>query len=89
MPGPTDYPATNQYFGICKGCKKQILWTRTRKGKSMPVNPELIRFTPAGGPETFVTPDGDIVRGKRDSSSMRYGYISHFGTCPEAKRFKK
>ena len=85
----TDYPLTNQWFGICRGCKKQILWTRTKTGKAMPLNPEAIRFTPAGGPETFVTADGNVIRGKRDGSGAVIGYISHFATCPEHDRFRR
>ena len=30
----------------------------------MPCDPGAIRFTPAGGPETFVTVDGKVVRGR-------------------------
>lgn len=75
-------------YGTCRGCGAQILWVVTQKGKAMPCNPYVICFTPCGGPETFVTPDGKVVRGKR-STDGEIGYISHFATCPQAKRFKK
>jgi hypothetical protein len=77
-----------QNFGICRGCGAQILWTRTAAGKSMPCDPEVIFFTPGGGPETFVTPEGKTERGKR-SKEGQIGYISHFATCPQSKRFQK
>ena len=51
-------------------------------------NPEVIFFTPGGGPETFVTPEGKVVRGKR-SRDGQIGYIAHWATCPQSKRFKK
>lgn len=75
-------------YGTCRGCGAQILWVVTQKGKAMPCNLYVICFTPGGGPETFVTPDGKVVRGKR-SKDGEIGYISHFATCPQAKRFKK
>ncbi len=79
---------TGQNYGTCRGCGAQILWTITTKGKSMPCNPEVIFFTPGCGNETFVTPQGKVVRGKR-SKDGQAGYISHFATCPQSKRFKK
>ncbi len=77
-----------QNFGTCRGCKRTILWTETRNNKHMPCDPEAIIFTPAGGPDTFVTPDGRVVRGKR-SIEGEIGYISHFATCPNRAQFKK
>ncbi len=78
----------NQNYGFCRGCGKQILWVRTTHGKGMPCNPEVICFTPAGGPETFVTPEGKVVRGKRMQHG-EIGYISHFATCSQRDKFKK
>lgn len=79
----------NQRLGICRGCGKQIIWTQTVKGKSMPCDPEIIDFEPGGGPETFVTPDGKVMRGKRAKSGGMVGYISHFATCPQRDQFRK
>lgn len=78
-----------QNFGTCRGCGRQILWTRTKGGKSMPCDPELIRFNVCGGNETFVTADGEVKRGMRRRDGEREGYISHFATCPEGDRFRK
>lgn len=77
-----------QRYSFCRGCGAQIIWTRTANGKSMPCDPEVIFFTPAGGPETFVTPDGKTVRGKR-SRDGQIGYISHWATCPKSNKFRK
>ena len=54
----------------------------------MPCDPYVITFTPGGGPETFVTQEGKVERGKR-SKEGQIGYISHWATCPQAKRFRK
>lgn len=77
---------SGQNYGICKGCGKQILWTRTSAGKNMPLDPYIIHFE-RGGKENFVTPSGETVRGTR-SESGEIGYIPHWATCPQYKRFK-
>lgn len=76
-----------QNFGFCRGCGRQIIWTRTPAGKNMPCDPELLTFSP-GGPETFITPAGATVRGTRAQAGER-GYIPHWATCPDWNRFKK
>lgn len=76
-------------MSICKGCGREIRWIKTPSGKSMPVDAEAVSFTPAGGPETFVTELGKVVRGRRDSEGYDLGYISHFATCPAAKHFRR
>ena len=82
-------PDASIRYGICRACGARILWLKTTKGKSMPCDPGAIRFTPGGGPETFVTVDGKVVRGKRGNAGETYGHISHFATCPQADRFRK
>lgn len=74
---------------ICRGCGEPIRWIITTKLKRMPCDPAAIHFTPGGGPETFVTKDGRVVRGKRDKTGSAVGYMSHFATCKQAARFKK
>ena len=76
-------------YGTCRACGARILWLKTTKGKNMPVDPGVIRFHAAGGPETFVTVDGKVERGQRKTDGDQWGYISHFATCPEADRMRK
>lgn len=76
-------------FGTCRACGYRVRWIRTKNGKNMPCNPEAVRFTPGGGPETFVTGDGKVERGRRAKDGSTVGYISHFATCPQADRFRK
>lgn len=77
-----------QWMAYCKGCGQLIVWTKMKTGKPMPCDPTVIRFF-AGGPECYVTPDGECVSGSPRPDGDRIGYISHFATCPAAKRFRK
>lgn len=72
-------------FGTCVYCKRRILWIRTRAGRSMPVDPELISYrVPEGrkGAEKIVTPKGEVICADRTDSRQAegVGYISHFAT---------
>lgn len=74
-------------FGTCAYCGRRILWVRTKAGKNMPVNPELISYRIPGngrkGTEKIVTPAGEVVCAERSENSQAedLGYISHFATC--------
>ena len=69
----------------CRGCGAEIIFIKTEKGKSMPVDPEAVYFIPGGGPNTYVMPDGSIQRGREPENGDGrpwIGYRSHFATCP-------
>lgn len=71
-------------FGTCKQCGERVLWVKTKAGKNMPVNPELINYKAVpGGKERIVTPEGEVVAGEKVSPEEAdgFGYISHFATC--------
>ncbi len=74
----------------CKSCGAEIDWvTMPKSGKKMPVDVPAVRFT-AGGNETFVTRDGEVVRGTRtDWAGGQAGWIPHFATCPNADRHRR
>ena len=61
----------------CQSCKAYIVWVLTKNGKSMPIDytesPEHNQMFPITPPLVF------------DSSKM----VSHFATCPDAKKFRK
>lgn len=69
----------NQYVTTCKYCGRQIVMTLTEDGWK-PCDPVMMRFTPAGGPETFVTHDGRVCRGRPDRNGEP-GYRKHYRTC--------
>lgn len=71
----------NQYFTTCRYCGKQILLTRADNGKTIPCDPEIIRFNPTGGPDTFVTETGRFLRGERDRNGTEMGYKKHLKGC--------
>lgn len=79
-------------FGTCSYCGKRILWIRTKAGRNMPVNPELISYCrPEDGTkakEKIVTQTGEVVcANKADNSQAEgIGYISHFATCSRKRR---
>lgn len=79
-------------FGTCAYCGKRIMWIRTKAGKNMPVNPEMISYRrpKEGGRamEKIVTQIGEVVCADRVNSSQAegVGYISHFATCPKRRR---
>jgi len=76
----------------CRGCGKEIAFIKTVKGKSMPVDPESVYYIPGGGPNTYVTIDGEIDHGREPhyaDKETKIGYISHFATCPERDKFRK
>ena len=71
-------------FGTCRQCGDRILWVKTKAGKNMPVNPELVNYKAVpGGKERIVTPEGVVVAGEKCSvdEAEGCGYISHFATC--------
>ena len=75
----------------CKSCGADIIWIMTPNGKRMPCNAQKIFYkkTFPRGTLTLVLPDGKLDRGELDLSSEKYGYISHFATCPSANILRK
>jgi len=57
----------------CRSCQEDIVWIKTQKGKSHPVNPQFeMRWVEFNGGWRLVKT-----------------YTSHFGTCPQAKEWSK
>jgi hypothetical protein len=82
----------------CRGCGAPIIWIRTRDGKHMPCNPEVVEIDPAGAKTMcIVTNDGGVEWGSPvtpdslfgDMGQVVRGRASHFATCPEAKQFRR
>jgi len=64
----------------CKSCQAPILWAKSFAGNSMPLDATA---TPGG--QWQVDERGIAYTDK----SAPLGHVSHFATCPDAKRFKK
>lgn len=77
----------------CRACGARILFIKTVKGKSMPVDAEPVSFVPdTNGFAKYVTRDGLVVTGViplPGDKDVHEGYISHFATCPSADAFRK
>ena len=74
-------PERPQYFKECKRCHRQILMTySSSKGKWIACDPELRRYRRSGGPETFVTPEGEVCYGVK-AYDGEYGYRKHRRDC--------
>jgi len=61
----------------CRGCGASIIWVKTEKGKSMPVDAKPVKgYQKAAGHFDFNYHLVDV-------------HIPHWGTCPMANQFKK
>ena len=77
----------------CRACGAEIMFIKTKAGKTIPVDTESRRFFPEkDGKELFVMLDGSTKRGRSvmaEIDGTEIGFISHFATCPEADSFRK
>ncbi len=81
-------------FSICRSCGRQIMWIKTKAGKNMPCDPEIITYkAAAGGRERIVTTNGEVRSAELVESGTPgadgFGYISHFATCTNAGRHRR
>ena len=77
----------------CRACGKPIIFLKTLKGKTTPVDAEAVYFIPdLAGKNLYVLPDGGTMRGvepKPEDKDRHIGYISHFATCTTPDFFRK
>lgn len=78
----------------CKYCGARIDWIRTPKGKYMPVEYMPVMVMPDRGEETFVTDEGEVIRGKQTLPGAVGGgniaaYIPHWAGCSGRKKGAK
>lgn len=73
------------YFTSCRRCGRQILMTYSPdSAKWYACDPEIRRYRPSGGPESYLTPDGKLRRGER-AYDGDVGYRKHRKDCDAAK----
>lgn len=77
----------------CRSCKRAIIWTRTHKGKRMPVDADPRED---GNIVLREDPTGRVIAeypGKEHATlfndDRRPRYVSHFATCPERNDWRK
>ena len=77
----------------CRACGKPIMFLKTLKGKTTPVNAEAVEFVPdVNGRALYVLPDGTTAHGvapEPGDPDVHIGYISHFATCTNPDFFRK
>lgn len=74
--------ACEQFFTTCKRCGKRILMTKNiHNGVWVPCDPLLRKFKPSGGPHTYVTEGGELIRGQSAYDGDHYGYRKHRKDC--------
>lgn len=68
----------NNYIKTCGTCKKEIVYTITRKGASMPTDLNSI-------------PPDEVEKIKKgEKINFRFGeHISHFSTCSDPGKYRK
>lgn len=80
-------------MALCRACGREIVWIKTKAGKSMPCDAEMKMFwEDEAGKDVIVRPDGKTVRCRLDGDPVKHtgmGYVSHFATCPYAGKFRR
>lgn len=78
----------------CKACGKPIVFIATVAGKKMPCDAMMRAYEPdADGPDTIITKDGQVVRGRvlanASDGGNFLGHIPHWANCPGAAGLRK
>ncbi len=83
----------------CRSCGASIVWTVTEKGKKMPVDAEptldgniVLIHKEVGKPPIARYEDKREKATRQDERidpAARTRFISHFVTCPQAKKWRK
>jgi hypothetical protein len=70
----------------CRSCGAAILWARTDRGKSMPVDAEAVNPPKTGN--IFISTKNGVLTAKTvpPAPGLR---LPHFVTCPSADRWRK
>ena len=84
-------------LAICKRCGKEIKFIKTKKGKWLPVEQEMVVITPVekiGRP--YITEDGQMVYGLPTAPDCCYAgisdikaYLCHFANCLKREKQNK
>lgn len=73
----------------CKSCGADIIWKKTIKGRTIPLDPE-----PTQKGNVIISEAGEaLVYNSPAAIAPRYAdaprYLSHFATCPNADQHRK
>jgi hypothetical protein len=77
----------------CRGCGAPMIWTITRKGKKMPLDPEPVSRAMAGEKALLFEIHEPLPTGDRTPRAILThaveGHLSHWATCIESDQFKR
>lgn len=81
-------------MSLCKGCGAPIEWIRTTEGRYMPVDPEPVFIIEGPGPDSFITDEGEVIRGRaataeEKNNGLEVAFVTHWKTCPAADSFRR
>lgn len=65
----------------CKSCGAAVIWAKTGNGRAISIDPAQV---PGGNIDLI---GREVVVRKADP--RRFGYVSHFTTCPDRDRHRK
>ncbi len=76
-------------FGNCSKCGKQIMWIKTKAGKSMPCNPSFVYYKEQkGGKDRIVLTNGEVAVGTvQDYPEHATGFGYKKGQIPQMDEF--
>lgn len=81
-------------MSTCRGCGAPLEWIRTAAGRSMPVDPKPVFIVEGDGPDSFITDEGEVIRGRaarpaEERSDLPVAFVPHWKTCPAADSFRR
>ena len=82
---------TRSDYGTCRTCGARLLWIRTTAGKSMPCDPDPVKYWDGTG-AMLITVDGRAISCSTESKGIPAkgeGFVPHWATCPTASRHKR
>lgn len=75
----------------CRSCQRPVVWAVSEAGKNIPIDPEpkptgnLVLLTSMRDGRIYI--QARAFDAEQDADLQRY--VSHFVTCPDAKRFRR
>ncbi len=75
-------------MALCKSCKEEIEWVRTRSGKMMPIDAEQVEVKNEGE-KTLYLFDTDGATVPIEPGATGVGHRCHFVTCKFADQHRK
>lgn len=79
----------------CRSCGARIIWITTASGKAMPCDASPVYYKTYGVKkprDRVVTLDGNVMSCQivpETEENNGFGYVPHWGTCPNAAKFRK